>query len=138
MEHWKPEMSVGVEAIDAQHQEIFRRAAAADEALQGDVPAEEVSRLVEFLVAYCETHFGYEQRLMAKVRYPAAQQHLPQHAWFVREVRRAQRDLASGAADEEVAMRLNELLLSWLVNHIATFDRALAEWLRANPMARDG
>ena len=133
MERWRPEMAVGVEEIDAQHQEIFRRAAAADEALGAGRSAAETDELVEFLIGYCETHFAHEQRLMHRVQYPGLAEHVPQHAWFVREVRKAQRDLAAGAPDDEVALRLNELLLSWLVKHIGTFDKALAAWLRANP-----
>jgi hemerythrin len=133
MERWRPEMSVGVEEIDLQHQEIFRRAAEADEALGAGRSADETDALVEFLIGYCETHFAHEQRLMHRTRYPGLAEHVPQHAWFVREVRRAQQDLAAGAPDDEVALRLNELLLSWLVKHIGSHDRALAEWLRAHP-----
>jgi hemerythrin len=135
MQRWSPQMAVGVEEIDAQHQEIFRRAAEADEALSGGRSAAETDELVGFLVSYCETHFAHEQRLMSRVQYPGLAQHLPQHAWFVKEVRAARKALAEGAPDEEVAERLNELLLSWLVKHIGTFDRALADWLRANPPA---
>jgi len=132
MERWRPEMAVGVEEIDQQHQEIFRRAAAADEALGAGQSASETDSLVEFLVGYCQTHFAHEQRLMNRVGYPGLAAHLPEHAWFVKEVRAVQRDLAAGAPDDEVALRLNELLLSWLVKHIGTHDRALAGWLRAN------
>ena len=135
MERWKPEMSVGNPEIDAQHQEIFRRAESADEALGAGLSADETDRLVEFLVGYCETHFANEQRLMHRVKYPRIAEHLPQHAWFVKEVRAVQRDLAAGAPDDEVAMRLDELLLSWLVKHIGSHDRLLADWLRENPHA---
>jgi len=135
MERWSPEMAVGVEEIDQQHQEIFRRAAAADDALAGGLSADQTDELVEFLVGYCQTHFAHEQRLMNRVKYPGLAEHLPQHAWFVKEVRAVQRDLAAGAPDDEVALRLNELLLSWLVKHIGTHDRALAEWLKASGQA---
>jgi len=134
MFNWTSELMIGVEEIDAQQREIFRRAAEADEALTVGSSSAQSKELVEYLVGYCETHSSLEQRLMNRLAYPAVGEHLPQHAWFLKEVRAVQRSLAAGVPGEEVAMRLNELLLSWLVNHIGTFDKALAVWLRARPL----
>jgi hemerythrin len=133
MQGWKPEMSVGVEEIDAQHQEIFRRAAEADAALASGRSASETDALVEYLVSYCESHFASEQRLMVRAGFPGKNDHLAQHAWFEREVRAIRQRLAEGAPDDEVALQLNELVLSWLVKHIGRYDRELAGWLRAHP-----
>lgn len=130
---WKDEYSVGVPEIDAQHREIFRLAAEADQALAEGRTVPTIDAVVAFLADYCETHFGHEQRLMARVAYPEARDHLAQHGWFVREVRRLERDVAVGLSADESTMRLDELLGSWLVKHIATFDAALAAWLRAHP-----
>jgi hemerythrin len=130
MQRWQQQMTLGVEELDAQHREIFRRAQLADEALSSGSSSNVTGELVGFLLDYCQEHFDSEQRLMESKAYPASAQHSQQHAWFSGTVRVVRQDLAEGAPDDEIAKRLNELLLRWLVNHIATFDAAFANWMR--------
>jgi hemerythrin len=135
MQRWQQQLNLGIEELDEQHREIFRRAKLADDALTSGRSSNVTGELVAFLVEYCQQHFQSEQRLMESKDYPASVQHSQQHAWFSETVRVVREDLADGAPDDEIAKRLNELLLRWLVNHIATFDLQFAEWLKKKPAA---
>jgi hemerythrin len=130
MQRWQQQMTLGVEELDEQHREIFRRAQLADEALSSGRSSAVTAELVGFLIDYCQQHFDSELRLMESQGYPASAPHSLQHAWFSETVREVREDLAEGAPDDEIARRLNDLLLRWLVNHIATFDCAFASWAR--------
>ena len=54
---WTEALSVGVEEIDAQHRELFRRAARLLEGIHAGEP-EELGALLDFLYRYAVEHFG--------------------------------------------------------------------------------
>ena len=67
---WNADLAVGVPDIDAQHQELFRRADALLAAMKERQPADrEVERLFLFLDEYCSRHFASEERLMREKKY---------------------------------------------------------------------
>ncbi len=127
---WSSKLATGVPDIDAQHQELFRRAHAADAALGDGRFGAETTELLGYLADYCATHFDMERRLMARAGFPRQAEHAAEHAWFTLALRSLSRDLALGKT-EGLAMRLNELVLSWLVKHIDSTDKQLAAYLVA-------
>ena len=126
----RPELTTGMPGIDAQHQELFRRAGAVDIALSEGRFALETLGMLRYLADHCKAHFALEQRLMYHLNYPAITDHLAQHTWFTKTIRRIELDLGSGVAPDDVAMRLNELVLSWFVKHIGDADKRLGVFLR--------
>jgi hemerythrin len=130
MSGWNPTLSIGVPEIDDQHRELFRRAHEVDMALSEGRFASETVELVRFLAEYCEKHLSTEQALMMRTRYPGTAAHLQQHTWFRQTMQAIQRDLAVGGPREEIATRLNELVLAWFVKHIGSTDRALGAFLK--------
>ena len=74
---WTPDLSVGIEKIDGQHQEMFKMAEqlfSADNAAKGAGFFEE---LLGFLDEYTKKHFADEEAYMESIGYPglAQQQH---------------------------------------------------------------
>jgi hemerythrin len=139
MPRWTPALATGRPDIDGQHQELFRRAEAVDQALaEGRSAGQTAQETLRFLADYCEKHFATEQSIMYRGKYPAMADHLAEHAWFTNRFRELQRHLASGGSSEEAVMQLDELLLSWFVKHIGTADKALVSFLRDNPWLRAG
>ena len=63
---WSPALAVGVPEIDAQHQELFRRAERLITALRGGDRAE-VTPLVRYLTDYAVEHFAAEERFMREI-----------------------------------------------------------------------
>ncbi len=128
---WSERLAVGVDPIDAQHRELFDRANALLSAMtRGDGQAE-VTRLVRFLGAYVETHFGAEERLMEQHGYPDAPAHRQAHTEFVRRLTAFSRELDRAGSAGVLPIQLNNLVCGWLVEHIGVADRALARHLTA-------
>ena len=78
---WSPSLAIGVEEIDAQHEELFRRAERLVRALRtGDRAG--VDALFTYLAGYAEKHFLVEERLMEGAGYPGLAAHRAAHARF--------------------------------------------------------
>ena len=125
---WTPALAVGVEEIDAQHRELFRRAARLLDGLHRGEP-EEIGELVGYLHRYAVTHFGAEESAMREARYPGYARHKAEHDRFIA-------DLLVVAADQEregggafLAVRIDHWLQGWLRQHVSGTDAELARFL---------
>lgn len=126
---WTEALSVGVDEIDAQHQELYRRVDAFLAALAERRAAPELEPLVRYLREYVREHFGEEQRLMEFCFYPGLGEHLAEHHRFEAEYEALAGELARTGPTFGLARRLVALLTDWLDTHLATTDRAFGTFL---------
>ncbi len=115
---WSPNLSVGIDVIDEQHirivdytNHLIRANQRGDKDAVGDV-------LVE-LMDYTQSHFAFEESLMAQADYPHLQAHKKVHELFTRKVEDYQRRYLQG---EGIADELLQTLTTWLLNHINKED----------------
>ncbi|BDG05339.1 bacteriohemerythrin [Anaeromyxobacter oryzae] len=129
---WSPDLAVGDPAIDAQHQELFRRVAALSAALDaGDGGA--VEPLFTFLRGHVVEHFGAEERVMREIAFPGYAVHRAAHDRFVRELEEVRRLFEVAGPTAAVALRTRTWIVDWLVDHITFTDRALARHVARGP-----
>lgn len=124
---WKPEYSVGVAILDADHkkflellQEMFRNMGG----LRNKAAA---ARVLEELTRYAETHFAREEALMRKHDFPGLEAHVREHDEMRRKVEAFRRSFKEDNAN--VSSKLLRYLQEWLVNHIITTDKQYMEFL---------
>ncbi|MCM3900073.1 MAG: hemerythrin family protein [Pyrinomonadaceae bacterium] len=86
-----------------------------------------VYALLQELLEHTNLHFLSEQLAMKLHAYEAYESHLLEHERLLAEVQNLKRGLATGTATDKHS--LIEALRSWLVVHIQTTDKALAEYL---------
>ena len=79
------------------------------------------------LVEHTNLHFLSEQLLMRLHAYEAYESHFLEHERLLVELQNLKHSLATGAATQKPS--LIEALRSWLVVHIQTADKTLAEYL---------
>jgi len=132
---WDKSLAVGVQLIDEQHQELFRRVNALLEAMLAAKGKDEIGKLLAFLKDYVVEHFGAEQALMLKHRYPAFAQHKAQHDDFVKTFLEVASEFEKKGATGGIAIKLNSFLGAWLRDHIGSTDMALGKFLMANKAA---
>jgi hemerythrin len=132
---WTPKLAVGVDLIDGQHQELFRRVNALLAAMASHEGRGELAGVVAFLREYVVKHFGDEARLMQNARYPELAFHLAEHAQFVEEFKVLAGALAKDGPTTQITIRLSALLCDWLRRHVSTADRELGRFLAARSAA---
>jgi hemerythrin len=96
-------------------------------AVRGGVPDSVVYALLDELIEHTNLHFLSEQLAMRLHAYEASESHFLEHETLLAEVQNLRRNLATGAATDKQS--LIEALRGWLLVHIQTADKALAEYL---------
>ena len=86
-----------------------------------------VYALLNELVGHTNLHFLSEQLLMRLHAYEAYESHFLEHERLLREVQNLRLSLVTGTETDK--HRLIEALRSWLLIHIQTADKTLAEFL---------
>jgi hemerythrin len=125
---WNPVWETGEAVIDRQHRGLFDQMGALSLALAagGEVAATE--RTLLLLGEYIETHFQYEEGLMAQTAYPDRARHLAAHD----AMRSRVKALVASYLDGQPLIHLEvmDFLISWLVEHLSGEDRRFALHLK--------
>jgi hemerythrin len=127
---WSEELATGIQTIDDQHKEIFKRINALLDAGKQGKGRQEVAGMIEFLEDYVKTHFAAEEAIQKEHAYPDYNQHKAMHTAFLKDVDKLKRELASEGATLSLSFEVNRTVVDWLVSHIMRVDKALAEFMR--------
>ena len=134
---WSQALSIGVEAIDRQHQELFRRAHDLIEALKAGRRSE-VGALVEYLGEYAQAHFEAEEALMRKAGYPGLDGHHAHHEEFRGQLASLVADYERKGATPLVTLTLHNWLSDWLRQHVSTADVEVGAFLAEHQPSAGG
>ncbi len=137
---WTKALSVGIADVDAQHQELFRRARAFADGLAGR-SRQEVGLLLSYLRTYAVTHFDEEEEVMRAAGYPRLRNHKAEHDRFMRDIMKLTREQERRHGPGVTPAALARWLEDWLVEHVSSTDGAMARFLlarraEAGPRAR--
>lgn len=102
-------------------------------AIRGGAPESLVYGIIEQLVEHTNLHFLSEQLAMKLHAYEAFESHLLEHQRLLAEVKNLKSALSAGTPSEKQG--LIEALRGWMIAHIETTDRALAEYLNTRTAA---
>lgn len=115
---WDPKLDTGIEVIDTQHKRIVSYVNQLEAAqMKGDKMG--VAQVIEQLVDYTQSHFGFEEAMMEEAGYKFLKPHQKVHELFIKRVTDFTVRAAKG---EEIAGELHSMLVKWLINHIASED----------------
>jgi hemerythrin len=126
---WTDQLSVGIEVIDQQHRRIVEYINQLDDARSDGRAREEIGYLINDLVDYTISHFGFEESLQEEANYPFFKSHKKVHELFAQRVADYQARFDKG---EDIAKGLNSLLVTWLFNHIKRDDTDYVESVKAH------
>ncbi len=126
---WTPDLAVGIEEVDLQHQQLFAAADQLLEAMRQGKGRSEVASLLRFLERYVVEHFGCEEKTMAEARYPALEAHRAQHQGFTAELAALVQKHSTEGATAATVIHVNDRVCGWLRSHIAGSDKALGAFL---------
>ncbi|NLM53125.1 MAG: hemerythrin family protein [Firmicutes bacterium] len=131
---WKEKYKIGVELIDQQHEELFRRVSDFIGTVRSENPWDtklsKIKETLEFMNDYVITHFRDEEEYQAKINYPGLEKHKKIHDDFKAEVVEFVRLFEETGFDEDLVQRFSGKLLAWLINHVAGIDQKIGEFAR--------
>jgi len=124
---WKPEYSVGVEAVDFEHREMIGMINELDEALGVETSPEAIEAFLGDIHAGISAHFALEERAMRVAAYPEYEAHKEDHEDLLDQLR----ELMDHYAAEPVVGRklLQATLGGWFKGHFSSFDARLHKQL---------
>lgn len=124
---WEARLDTGIEVIDAQHRRIVDYINDLELAkAKGDKRL--VTDVIEQLIDYTQSHFGFEEAMLEEAGYKFLKPHKKVHELFIKRVTDFTIRAAKG---EEIADELHSMLCKWLLNHIANEDRDYAQAVKA-------
>ncbi|KJR42447.1 response regulator receiver modulated metal dependent phosphohydrolase [Candidatus Magnetoovum chiemensis] len=126
---WNQNLSVNIEKIDAQHQELFKRINSLLYAISKDQAKSEIGKIISFLNEYTLIHFTTEEQYMIDFNYPEFQNHIVQHVEFIKNLAKISKEFDTQGPSSRLVLAIQEQLGQWFVNHIAVHDKALGSFL---------
>lgn len=121
---WSRNLSTGVEWQDRHHKELFKRINSLLDAMSVGMGKDEVDRVFRFLDSYFVVHFDAEEQAMSKYAFPHAMEHLREHTGFIEDVAVLRHEFATGAT-AVLVVKVQRLVVDWLINHIGGADKKL-------------
>ncbi|HWR62333.1 MAG TPA: hemerythrin family protein [Clostridia bacterium] len=127
---WKDDLSIGVPQIDNQHKELIKRIDGLFEACNKGQGKAEVMKVTDYLGQYVVTHFSDEEALQKKYGYPDYNNHKQLHTQFIKDFETLKDSMDRDGVSPALVIKLNKLLIDWLLNHIKKADRALGDYIK--------
>jgi hemerythrin len=121
----EPDLTIGHDALDAQHDAMLARMAEVQRRVEEGDPggaSAALTALWELTVA----HFAFEEELMIEHAYPDRDAHRMGHNLFLHDLDLLRRELGQKGLSEDVAQRAGYSLSDWLSFHIRANDAPLA------------
>lgn len=127
---WTPDLAVGLETIDDQHKELYRRINQLLEACGQGKGRQVVGETLTFLEDYIVTHFGNEESYMKQYAYPEYDHHKAQHTYYINSLAQLKDILAKDGPGIHLIVKTNQVVVDWLNGHIRNIDTKLAAFLK--------
>ena len=121
---WQQQFSLGVAAMDRDHQQLVAAMNKIHELDAADAGPEAVDAAIRMLMDLTSAHFAAEERHMEKIAYPALSRHRRIHQDMLRCV--GEHHEAFQRGDGKVSKAFFDFLVHWLAAHICHIDRKYA------------
>ena len=128
---WQNSYSVGIKLIDEQHMELIKLT---NKLFANCMAGHERTKstfldTINEAIDYTGYHFGVEEKIMERVKYPEYQNHKMEHANFVQQVYLKVEEFKAGKI--MAPLTFVYFLRDWVLHHIAVRDKKLGEYLIA-------
>ena len=118
---WNDSLSVKVKQFDDQHKKLVDMVNQLFDAMKGGKGSQVLGDILRQLIAYTQTHFAAEERLMKQYAYPDVEAHNKEHNALVMQVLDLQKQFQEGKA--VLTQNVMTFLRDWLSGHIQGDDR---------------
>lgn len=127
---WTKDLATGVDEIDNQHKELFRRINNLLEACMQAKGKDEVGNVINFLEEYVIEHFDAEEAIQKQRNYPDHKSHKALHDEFRKNFAELKRQLESEGPGLPLVLHTNRIVVDWLIKHIGRIDKTLGAFIK--------
>ena len=120
---WTPELSVGNDTIDTQHQTLLNNINKLSHETSTENIGLTVRETIIFLENYIKNHFTYEEEYMLQHKYPAYKEHKAMHEKFTKKCMEFKESIIANGSSNALVMEIRAYLGNWFLNHIVTEDQ---------------
>ena len=128
---WSAQLSVNVDKIDEQHQELLLQINGFLEAALIGEGIDKLGGIIDFLLAYVDLHFSSEEYFMEKYQYPLYDVHKSEHERLTREVLQVAQKIKVTKLGRHVVTGLITLMGNWIIEHVQKMDKNLGRYLES-------
>lgn len=132
---WKDRYSIGVELIDDQHKELFKRLSDFIQIVQNENSwndkLDSVKETLSFMKEYVVYHFNDEEEYQEEIGYPERELHKRVHADFKETINDYIKLFEKEGFSEEKIQELSAKLMTWLIVHVGKMDRKIGEYVKS-------
>ena len=125
---WSEKFNLGIDVIDNQHRQILDYINALEK-IRATGAREQIKDVFDDLIDYTQSHFSFEENLLAQVNYQFLPSHRSLPELFVKRLKAYRQRFDNG---ESVEDDLHRLLSKWLINHIQHDDQDYIDAVRDN------
>ncbi len=130
--NWDKALETGNLIIDEQHKSIIKAINDLLDACSMGKGRVEVEKTLKFLKDYVVKHFNDEEKLQIKSNYPDYKAHKEKHEAFKNTVDDIYQEFKENGASIGLVAKVNMSIGGWLINHIKSEDKKVAEHIKAN------
>jgi hemerythrin len=121
---WSDAIATGHLATDNQHKLLIDIINDLAEAIETGQTQAKMNQILNLLHHYTEWHFEREERCMERTHCPMGEKNKAAHCLFIEKVKQFRADYKANPTDE-LARKLYQELVDWLVHHIQCIDTSL-------------
>ncbi|QWV93291.1 bacteriohemerythrin [Geomonas oryzisoli] len=127
---WDGSLAVGHDMIDEHHEHLVELLNKTYDEFCDGKSRKSLETVLDELIDYATYHFAQEELLMDKVAFPASEEHLTEHAFFIRRIGEIQKEFLAGTS--AISLEIITFLKDWLVRHISQKDYELGAYASAH------
>ena len=128
---WDDNLSTQNEEVDYQHKTLFKLVSDVLESNQKGDSKEKISERLNFLSNYVAEHFEYEEKLMRQSGFAGYTEHQEMHKAFIKTAISLIDDFHAKGASDDMAEKVDTVVITWLIEHIRAEDIKIAEHIRS-------
>jgi len=130
LNQWTEDLAIGIDAIDAQHRELYAAVDALHTAMRAH-RLDKVGPVLAYLQRYVVDHFAAEEREMEAARYPGLRNHRSAHRSFVKAFVERKAQFDEHGATPSLVVDISSWLGEWLRDHVRGVDGEMGRYLRS-------
>jgi len=131
---WKDKYKIGVESIDQQHEELFRRVSDFNHTIRNEenweAKLDKVKETMLFMKDYVIVHFNDEEVYQQQIDYPEIEEHKFAHAKFKEGIDDYVKIFEKEGFNEDKIQEFGGRLMAWLIMHVGNMDQKIGEYVR--------